>query len=97
KKSSEHHSLNDPTKIAKSMAGQHLHYLIMTYCDYQLSGRLTQEVREKLRPGIWAVLDVISQETMRVMNAGMDKTGRAVWKGLYAEWRRDGHGAGRGR
>ncbi|KAL8845049.1 MAG: hypothetical protein Q9176_000721 [Flavoplaca citrina] len=97
KKSSEHHSLNDPTKIAKSMAGQHLHYLIMTYCDCQLSGRLTQGVREKLRPGIWAVLDVISQETMRVMNAGMDKAGRAVWKGLYEEWRRDGRGAGRGR
>lgn len=92
-----HHSLNDPTKIAKSIAGQHLHYLIMTYCEYQLKGRLTQEVREKLRPGIWAVLDVISQETMRVMNAGMDKAGRAVWKGLYEEWRRDGRGEGKGR
>ncbi|KAL8769617.1 MAG: hypothetical protein Q9209_004414 [Squamulea sp. 1 TL-2023] len=97
KKLGEHHSLNDPTKIAKTIAGQHLHYLIMTYCDLQLKGRLTQEVREKLRPGIWAVLDVIPQETMRVMNAGMDKAGRAVWKGLYEEWRRDGRGAGRGR
>ncbi|KAL8657263.1 MAG: hypothetical protein Q9226_002098 [Calogaya cf. arnoldii] len=97
KKHSKHHSLNDPTKIAKSIAGQHLHYLIMTYCDCQLDGRLTQEVRETMRPGIWAVLDVLPQETMRVMNAGMDKAGRAVWKGLYEEWRRDRRGAGRGR
>ncbi|KAL8994716.1 MAG: hypothetical protein Q9169_005380 [Polycauliona sp. 2 TL-2023] len=92
-----HNPLNDPTKIAKSIAGQHLHYLIMTYCECLLQGRLEKEVREGLRPGIWAVLDVVSQETMRVMNAGMDKAGRAIWKGMYEEWRRDGRGVGRGR
>ncbi|KAL8815983.1 MAG: hypothetical protein Q9223_004941 [Gallowayella weberi] len=97
RKSRRHQTLNDATKIAKSIAGQHLHYLIMTYCDCQLKGRLTQEVREKLRPGLWAVLDVIPQEVMRVMNAGMDKAGRGVWKGLYQEWRRDGRDGGRGR
>ncbi|KAL8677833.1 MAG: hypothetical protein Q9186_005778 [Xanthomendoza sp. 1 TL-2023] len=97
RKSRRDQNLNDPTKIAKSIAGQHLHYLIMTYCDCQLKGRLAQGVREKLRSGIWAVLDVIPQEVMRVMNAGMDKAGRGVWKGLYEEWRRDGRGGGRGR
>lgn len=95
RKKRKHQDLNDATKVAKSMAGQHLHYLIMTYCDCQLKGRLTQEVREKLRPGLWAVLDVIPQEVMRVMNEAMDKAGRGVWKGLYEEWRRDGHGGGR--
>ncbi|KAL8732544.1 MAG: hypothetical protein Q9181_003934 [Wetmoreana brouardii] len=94
-KSRQTQNLNDPTKIAKSIAGQHLHYLIMTYCDCQLRGRLKPEVRQKLKPGIWAVLDVIPQETMRVMNAGMDKAGRAIWRALYGEWRRDGRGRGR--
>ena len=51
----------------------------------------------KLKPGLWAVLDVVPQETMRVMNLGMDRAGRAIWKGVYAEWRRDGRGRGRGR
>ncbi|KAL8950346.1 MAG: hypothetical protein Q9222_003616 [Ikaeria aurantiellina] len=93
----ERHHLNDETKIAKSIAGQHLHYFIMTYCDCHLKGSLAPEIRKKLKPGIWAVLDVIPQEVMRVMNAGMDKAGRAIWKGLYEEWRRDGRGGGRQR
>ena len=92
RKHGEHHSLNDSTKMAKSIAGQHLHYLIMTYCDCQLKGRLAQQVRDKLRPGIWAALDVIPLDAMRVMNAGMDKAGRAVWKGLHEEWKRDRKG-----
>ncbi|KAL8697816.1 MAG: hypothetical protein Q9201_006916 [Fulgogasparrea decipioides] len=94
KQSRQTRNLNDPTKIAKSIAGQHLHYLIMTYCDCQLRGKLETEVRQKLKPGIWAVLDVIPQETMRVMNAAMDKAGRAIWRALYGEWRREGRGKG---
>ncbi|KAI4283447.1 MAG: hypothetical protein L6R35_005174, partial [Caloplaca aegaea] len=84
-----HHNLNDATKTAKSIAGQYLHYLVMTYCECQLKGRLEKEVREKLKSGLWVVLDVIPQEQMRVMNAAMGKEGRGVWKGLYAEWRRE--------
>ncbi|KAL8707427.1 MAG: hypothetical protein Q9220_007546 [cf. Caloplaca sp. 1 TL-2023] len=91
-KDQHHHHLNDETKIAKSIAGQHLHYFIMSYCDCHLKGFLGVDVRKKLEPGIWAVLDIIPQEVMRVMNAGMDKAGRAIWKGLYDEWRRGGGG-----
>ncbi|KAL8661726.1 MAG: hypothetical protein Q9202_005348 [Teloschistes flavicans] len=89
------HNLNDPTKTAKSIAGQHLHYLISTYCSELLKGRLEPEVRKQLQVGIWKVLDVIPQETLRVMNAGMGKAERAVWKGIYGEWKRDGRHGGR--
>ncbi|KAL8826819.1 MAG: hypothetical protein Q9170_007260 [Blastenia crenularia] len=82
-------NLNDATKTAKSIAGQYLHYLIMTYCECQLKGRLEKEVREKLKPGLWAVLEVIPQEVMRVMNSAMGKEGRGVWKAIYAEWMRE--------
>ena len=81
-------NLNDATKTAKLIAGQYLHYLIMTYCECQLKGRLEQEVRETLKPGLWAMLDVIPIEVMRVMNTAMAKDGRGVWKGVYGEWRR---------
>jgi len=82
--------LNDETKKAKSIAGQHLPYLIMEYCMYQLTGRLLPEMKAALEPGIYAVLNVMTKEGMRTMNAALDESGRAVWKGLYEEWRRFG-------
>ncbi|KAL8960512.1 MAG: hypothetical protein Q9193_002795, partial [Seirophora villosa] len=65
RRNQDRHNLNDATKTAKSIAGQYLHYLVMTYCECQLKGRLEKEVREKLKTGLWVVLDVIPQEQMR--------------------------------
>lgn len=42
-----------------------------------------------LDQGLYAVLNVMSQEGMRTMNAALDESGRAVWKVLYEDWRRD--------
>ncbi|KAL8918065.1 MAG: hypothetical protein Q9208_007587 [Pyrenodesmia sp. 3 TL-2023] len=85
----QHHNLTDATKTAKSVAGRWMHYLVMTYCECQLQGRLEKEVREKLKVGLWAAVDVVPQEVLRVMNGGLGKEGRGVWKGLYGEWRRE--------
>ncbi|KAL8745984.1 MAG: hypothetical protein Q9190_001949 [Brigantiaea leucoxantha] len=85
---SDNHILNDPTKKAKITAGKNLHYLIMTYCHCQTEGRLTFEVKRKLEPGLWAMLEVVPMEVLRTMNAGMDAAGRGIWKGLWEEWRR---------
>ncbi|KAL8934781.1 MAG: hypothetical protein Q9216_005735 [Gyalolechia sp. 2 TL-2023] len=87
--SKESLNLTDATKTAKSIAGQYLHYLVMTYCECQLKGRLEKEVREQMKPGLWAALDAIPQEVMRVMNSALGKEGRGVWKAVYSEWRRD--------
>lgn len=57
----------------------------------QLTGRLTPEMKAALEPGIYAVLNVMTKEGMRTMNAALDESGRAVWKGLYEEWRRFGN------
>lgn len=116
-----HSSLNDETKKARSIAGQHLQYLIMEYCTCQLWGHLTTTttttgttttaagiigddgndddddnnskggmmMREKLMPGIFAVMDVMSAEVKRTVNARLDANGRSIFKGLYEEWRRE--------
>ena len=88
-------SLNDETKKACSIAGQHLPYLIMEYCACQLKGRLPPEVKAALNPGLWAVLDVVQQEAMRTMNAAMDSSCRSIFKALYEEYRRLGGGTRR--
>jgi len=82
--------LNDETKRARDTAGQYLHYLVMQYARCQLEARIAPEFRDALLPGLYAVLDVLSVETLRTLNAAMDAQGRAIFKGLYEDWRRFG-------
>lgn len=78
--------LTDQTKKAKRIAGQYLQYLIMEYAQTSLRGSMTPEVKAAILPGLYTVLDVMSRETMRALNAGLDASGRAVFKGLYDDY-----------
>lgn len=80
--------LNDQTKKARSMAGQHLPYLIMEFCGYQLQGRLQPGMRAVLNAGLYAVLAVIPPDMMRTMNVAMDSSSRSVFKALYSDYRK---------
>lgn len=82
--------LNDETKRARSMAGQHLQYLIIEFCSCQLRGRLQSGMREALNAGLYAVLAVMPQDIMRTMNAAMDTSSRSVFKALYNDYRKVG-------
>ncbi|PGH28520.1 hypothetical protein GX50_08740 [[Emmonsia] crescens] len=82
--------LTDSTKKVKSLAGQHLQYLVMEYAICQLRGQLVPEMKAALMPGFYSVLDVMSKETMRGMNAAMDSSSRAVFKSLYDDYVRFG-------
>ena len=90
---SPHGALNDETKKARSEAGKHMLYFIMDFCVLQLSARMVGEgMRERLLPGVWAVLNVMSRNIMGAMNAQLGLQGREIWKELYAEWKREGKG-----
>ena len=82
--------LNDETKKARGIAGQHLPYLIMEFCGCQLTGRLLPGMRAALNPGLYAALAVISPDIMQTMNAAMDSSSRSVFKALYDDYRRFG-------
>ena len=82
------HELNDETKKARNIAGQHLQYLIMYYCNNQLKGRLKPEIKAALMPGFYAIFDVMSQEVMRTINAAMDSSSQSIFKALYQDYRR---------
>ena len=41
---------------------------------------------------LWSVLSVMTPEAMRTLNSALDESGRAVWKALYADWKRVGRG-----
>ncbi|KAK2744931.1 hypothetical protein FQN57_004060 [Myotisia sp. PD_48] len=88
-----HHStaqLHDNTKKVKSLAGQYLQYLIMEYTGCQLRGYMSPEMKTALMPGMYIILDVMSQSTMRAMNSALDSSGRAVFKSLYDNYIRFG-------
>jgi len=86
--------LNDETKKAKSIAGQHLQYVIMDFCQCQLQGRMDPEVRRALNPGLYAIFDAMSQEVMRTVNSALDAPGRAIFKMVYDDYRRFGRWQG---
>ncbi|OOQ90952.1 hypothetical protein PEBR_01782 [Penicillium brasilianum] len=79
-------NLTDETKKAKRIAGQYLQYVIMAYAQCSLRGSLVPDVKAALMPGLYAALDVMSRESMRAMNAGLDASGRAVFKSLYDDY-----------
>ncbi|RAL07165.1 ribosome biogenesis protein URB2 [Aspergillus homomorphus CBS 101889] len=78
--------LTDQTKKAKRIAGQYLQYLIQDYTQSALRGSLSPDVKAAIIPGLYAVLDVMSRDTMRALNAGLDVSGRAVFKALYDDY-----------
>lgn len=84
-------NLNDETKKAREVAGQHLQYLVMTYCECRISGNFAAKgIREALEPGLWAVIRCLGDDVKRTMNAAMDPNGRAIWKKLYEDWKKFG-------
>ena len=88
----EHHKLglNDETKKARRIAGEHLQYLIIEYCVRRLKEKLAPEMKKALEPGLFAVLSVITIDVMRVVNSALDESGRSVWRDLYEDWKRNG-------
>jgi nucleolar pre-ribosomal-associated protein 2 len=81
-------SLTDETKVARKYAGQYVQGVILQFCTGQLSGKMTPDMRNAVLPGIFACIDVVEMDALRAMNAGMDPGMRAMWKALYAEWKR---------
>jgi nucleolar pre-ribosomal-associated protein 2 len=93
-KAHQHHQsrkskdLNDPIKAARDKASNFLYPLLASFCRYQLNGRLDQEVREKLMPGIWEVVSTASlhREGLDAMFAALGRSERDIWKGLWEQW-----------
>jgi len=82
--------LNDPVRAAREYASQFVYPLLSSYCRFQLYGRLEPQVRGKLMAGIWDVVGVGSMDraSLDSMFAGLGKSERDVWKGVWREWER---------
>ncbi|KAI9792722.1 MAG: hypothetical protein M1816_001821 [Peltula sp. TS41687] len=81
--------LTSATDKARTMAGQHLPYVLMEYIQCRLRSNLASaEVKHALMPGLYAILDSMTRESRRMLNAAMDSSGRAMWRNLWADYTR---------
>ncbi|KAF1924174.1 uncharacterized protein M421DRAFT_425005 [Didymella exigua CBS 183.55] len=81
-------TLNDPVKKAREMTSAFLYPLLASYSRFQLGGRVEPDVREKLMPGIWEVVGTasLSRDGLNAMFAGLRRSERDVWRGVWGEW-----------
>lgn len=84
------HNLTDDVKSLRREVSRYTQYLLQSYCQVMLDGYIAPDVKEKLLPGLYAVMNAMDVEVMRGLNAAMGESQRAVWKDLYAEWGRFG-------
>jgi nucleolar pre-ribosomal-associated protein 2 len=81
-----HDGLVDQTKKAKLIAGQHLRIVIESYTANMLDGPISAETKAALAPGLYAVLDAMSTDTKRALNASLDVSSRAIFKTLHDDY-----------
>ncbi|KAI9680637.1 MAG: hypothetical protein M1817_004077 [Caeruleum heppii] len=82
--------LTPATDKAKKLAGQHMPYVLVEYAQCQLHSRMAPEAKMAMLPGLYAIFSVTPPETLRMLNASMDASSRAIFKSLYDDYRRFG-------
>lgn len=87
---SAHEGLTDQTKKAKRITGQYLQYFVMEYARMSLQGTFSPHIKAAIMPGLYSILDGLSREAMRSLNAELEVSSRAVFKGLYDDYAKFG-------
>jgi nucleolar pre-ribosomal-associated protein 2 len=70
--------------------------LLSTYIHWTLDLRLSlpANIKERLTPGWWAVLDAMTVDGRRLLGETMENNGRAVLRSVVADWTKWGRWVG---
>jgi nucleolar pre-ribosomal-associated protein 2 len=74
-----------------------MYLVLMQYVKLQLEvggGGVSHAVREALEPGMYSVMDITTQDGLRIMSDGMDGSGRVVFREMWKMWQRFGKWSG---
>ncbi|KAI0879655.1 Urb2/Npa2 family-domain-containing protein [Hypoxylon argillaceum] len=85
-----HGELDSATDVAKRAAGQYMYLVLETYVKLQLEGEVPRAMRKALEVGVFSVLDITGEGCRKVLNESLDASGRAVFRALFAEYRKFG-------
>jgi len=86
--------LDSATDAAKRIAGQDMFHVVELYVKLQLEVTVPQDMRKALEPGIYSVLNITPEGCRRVMNESLDVNGRAVFRELFAAYKKFGRWSG---
>ncbi|KAI0118869.1 Urb2/Npa2 family-domain-containing protein [Nemania sp. FL0031] len=82
--------LDSATDVAKRAVGQYMYLVLETYIKLQLEGEVARDMRKALEVGVFSVLDITPEGCRKVLNESLDASGRAVFRALFAEYRKFG-------
>ncbi|KAI0971756.1 Urb2/Npa2 family-domain-containing protein [Xylaria arbuscula] len=82
--------LDSATDIAKRAAGQYMYLVLEVYIKLQLEVEVPRDMRKALEIGVFAVLDITAEGSRKALNESLDASGRAVFRALFAEYRKFG-------
>ncbi|KAI1106872.1 Urb2/Npa2 family-domain-containing protein [Jackrogersella minutella] len=86
--------LDSATDAAKRAAGQDMFTVLELYIKLQLEVTVPRDVRKVLEPGVYSILDITSQGCRRVLNESLDANGRAVFRQMFADYKKFGKWSG---
>ncbi|KAI1310977.1 Urb2/Npa2 family-domain-containing protein [Xylaria venustula] len=82
--------LDSATDVAKRAAGQYMYLVLEVYIKLQLEVEVPRDMRKALEVGVFAVLDITTEGSRKSLNESLDASGRAVFRALFAEYRKFG-------
>ncbi|KAK9464812.1 Urb2/Npa2 family-domain-containing protein, partial [Lipomyces arxii] len=82
--------LSSASGASRRGLSKHAPFLVIEYCHATLNYDFASDVRKELGVGMYTVFDVLGATELRVVNAGVDDAGRAIFRNVYADYRRFG-------
>ncbi|KAK3333475.1 Urb2/Npa2 family-domain-containing protein [Cercophora scortea] len=87
-------TLDSEKDKAKRYAGQYMYLVLMQYVKLQLEHVVPHGVREALETGMHSILDITTPDGLRIMNDGMDPSGRVIFREMYKQYQKFGKWSG---
>lgn len=90
----QHSALDSATDTAKRSAGKHMYLVLMQYVKLQLETDVMRSIRDALEPAMNTIFDITPPEGRKILNDGMDASGRAILKDMFKRYSRHGKWTG---
>lgn len=93
-RSQQNSTLDSAVDAAKRTAGRQMYLVLMQYVKLQLETDVSRGLREALEPAMNAIFDVTPPEGRKLLNDGMDASGRAILREMFKRYTRFGKWSG---
>ncbi|KAI1384672.1 Urb2/Npa2 family-domain-containing protein [Hypoxylon trugodes] len=86
--------LDSATDAAKRAAGQDMFTILELYIKLQLEVVVPRDIRKALEPGVYSILGITPQGCRRILNESLDANGRAIFRQMFADYKKFGKWSG---